>query len=135
MITVPDFKKEVFAWAEEIGVTPKEIHVRPMTRKWGSCSSKGRLTFAYEFLNKSPEERAQVIVHELLHLRYKSHNNYLNCSGRRICGNRGFASRTLPSDLSPPFISLVLETGDLIKNPGFVGVRFWSQRSRTRHPA
>ena len=74
MITVPDFKKEVFAWAEEIGVTPKEIHVRPMTRKWGSCSSKGRLTFAYEFLNKSPEERAQVIVHELLHLRYKSHN-------------------------------------------------------------
>ena len=74
MITIQDFKHEVLAWAEEIGVTPKEIHVRRMTRKWGSCSSKGRLTFSYEFLNKSYEERAKVIVHELLHLRYPSHN-------------------------------------------------------------
>ncbi len=56
---VAEFKKEVRRWAEKIGVSPKEIHVRRMRRKWASCSSKGRITF--------------VIVHELLHLRYPNH--------------------------------------------------------------
>jgi predicted metal-dependent hydrolase len=43
MIPVPHFKKEVMHWAEEIQVTPKEIHVRAMNTKWTSCSNKGRL--------------------------------------------------------------------------------------------
>ena len=34
MIPVPDFKREVLNWAEDIGVEPKEIHVREMRRKW-----------------------------------------------------------------------------------------------------
>ncbi|HOV91007.1 MAG TPA: M48 family metallopeptidase [Syntrophorhabdaceae bacterium] len=74
MLTINDFKKEVFKWANEIGVTPKEVHLKKMTRKWASCSSKGRLTFSYELLTKSKEIRARVIVHELLHLKYPSHN-------------------------------------------------------------
>ena len=74
MIPVQDFKTEVLNWAEEIGVEPKEIHVREMKRKWASCSSKGRLTFSYALLNKTVEERSTAIVHELLHLRYETHN-------------------------------------------------------------
>lgn len=70
---IEDFKKEVLEWAEEIGVKPKEIHVRKMTRKWASCSSKGRLTFSSDLLNKKFEIRAKVIVHELLHLKYPNH--------------------------------------------------------------
>jgi len=67
-------KKEVLDWAEEIGISPKEIHIRPMKRKWASCSSSGRLTFSYDLLTKSKEQRSKFIVHELLHLRYKTHN-------------------------------------------------------------
>jgi len=74
MMMVNDFKKEVLEWAQELRVNPKEIHVRPMKRKWASCSSKGRVTFSYELLNKSFEQRAKAIVHELLHLKYNSHN-------------------------------------------------------------
>lgn len=73
MISVSDLKKEVAEWAEEIGVSPKEIHVRTMNRKWASCSSKGRLTFSYELLNKAVDIRAKVIVHELLHMKYFHH--------------------------------------------------------------
>ena len=73
MIPVPDFKREVNDWAEEVGVEPREIHVRPMIRKWASCSSKGRLSFSYELLNKPMEFRSKAIVHELLHLRYPNH--------------------------------------------------------------
>ena len=74
MIPVVDFKKEVRSWAEDIGVKPKEIHVREMRRKWASCSAKGRLTFSYALLGQPEEERATAIAHELLHLRYPNHN-------------------------------------------------------------
>ncbi len=67
------FKSEVLTWAKRIGVTPKEIHIRPMKRKWGSCSSTGRLTFNTELLKQPAEFRAEVIVHELLHLKIPNH--------------------------------------------------------------
>lgn len=68
-----DFKKEVLGWAEELGVAPKEIHIRKMTRKWASCSSKGRLTFSLDLMKEEFEIRAKAIVHELLHLKYPNH--------------------------------------------------------------
>lgn len=73
MISVFEFKKEVFHWAEEIAVTPKEVHLRNMNRKWASCSSKGRLSFSSLLLDEPSEVRTKVIVHELLHLKYPNH--------------------------------------------------------------
>lgn len=86
MISAEDFKNEVRAWADEIGVAVKEIHLRYMKRKWASCSSRGRLTFDLKLLEKQKENRAEVIIHELLHLKYPNHgrmfksmlNVYLN---------------------------------------------------------
>ena len=78
MIPIVDFKKEVHSWAEEIGVKPKEIHVRYMRHKWASCSSRGRLTFSFDLLNKAKPQRSKAIVHELLHLRYPEHNKMFN---------------------------------------------------------
>jgi predicted metal-dependent hydrolase len=73
MMATEAFKKEVQEWAKEIGVSPKEIHVRDLKRKWASCSSKGRLTFAYDLLDQPNEVRAKIILHELLHLKYPNH--------------------------------------------------------------
>lgn len=73
MISREQFKADVMAWAQRVGVTPREVHVRPMKRKWGSCSSRGRLTFAADLLAQPEEKRAEVIVHELLHLKYPTH--------------------------------------------------------------
>jgi predicted metal-dependent hydrolase len=44
-----------------------------MKRKWASCSSRGRLTFDADLLRQPAERRAEVIVHELLHLRVPNH--------------------------------------------------------------
>lgn len=74
MITIEQFKNEVMDLAKELAVIPKEIHIRTMKRKWGSCSSKGRLTFDKNLLTKSTDERYKIIIHELLHLRYPKHN-------------------------------------------------------------
>ena len=73
--TVPAevLRAEVMAWAERLGVTPREVRVRPMRRKWASCSSAGRLTFNSELLRQPSAFRAEVIVHELLHLQVPNH--------------------------------------------------------------
>ena len=69
------FKAEVRRWAAQIGVEPKEIHVRPMTRKWASASSAGRLTFDSDLLTEPPDKRAEIIVHELVHLKIGNHGS------------------------------------------------------------
>lgn len=78
MILQENFKKEVLEWAKEMNVKPKEIHIRETKTKWASCSSKKRLTFSNDLLNQPFEERAKVIVHELLHLKYPKHNTIFN---------------------------------------------------------
>ncbi len=59
--------------ANDVGVQIKEIHIRRMTKKWASCSSKGRLTFDPSLLEESKEKRTEAVLHELLHLRYPNH--------------------------------------------------------------
>lgn len=73
--TVPAdvLRSEVRSWAKKIGVEPKEIHLRRMNRKWASCSPNGRLTFNSDLLLEPAPFRAEVIVHELLHLKIPNH--------------------------------------------------------------
>ena len=67
------FRAEVQAWAGRLRVHPKEIHIRPMKRKWGSCSTTGRVTFDASLLRQPAAFRRRVIVEELLHLHVPSH--------------------------------------------------------------
>ncbi|PWH20691.1 MAG: metal-dependent hydrolase [Ardenticatenia bacterium] len=73
--TVPAelFKAEVYAWARRIGVEVKGITLRPMRRKWGSCSTRGHLTFDTGLLAQPAALRREVIVEELLHLKLPNH--------------------------------------------------------------
>lgn len=72
-VSVAELRAEVDAWAERIGVKPEAVHVRPMKRKWASCSSHGRLTFDVALLHEPEAFRREVIVHELLHLKVPNH--------------------------------------------------------------
>jgi len=67
------FRAEVSAWARRIGVEPREVHLRPMSRKWGSCSTNGRVSFNTELLSKPAVFRRRVIVEELIHLKVPNH--------------------------------------------------------------
>lgn len=68
------FLAEVQAWARRLGVCPTSVQLRPMARKWGSCSSAGRVTFDTSLLSRHAEFRKRVIVEELLHLRVPNHS-------------------------------------------------------------
>ena len=63
----------VDAWARRLNVQPRLVRVRPMSRKWGSCSTAGVLTLAADLVDHEPGFQDFVIVHELLHLRVPNH--------------------------------------------------------------
>jgi predicted metal-dependent hydrolase len=44
-----------------------------MKRKWASCSTTGRVSFAEDLLAQQSKFRSEVIVHELLHLKVPNH--------------------------------------------------------------
>lgn len=93
MISPEEFKNEVKRLAEEIGLIPKEIHLRKMKRKLASCSSKGRLTFSTELLTMPKEARYKIIIHELLHLRYPNHGKMFSLMLRNYSKRfRGYVS-------------------------------------------
>lgn len=72
--TSPDeLRAMVLEWAVRIGVEPGRITLRPMQRKWGSCSGKTNITLNTG-LTWLPRPLAEyVIVHELVHLRVFNH--------------------------------------------------------------
>jgi predicted metal-dependent hydrolase len=73
-LTSPEaLRREILAWAVRLCVTPKAICLQRMTRKWGSCSPRGRVCFATDLLGESADFRTAVIVHELLHLAVPNH--------------------------------------------------------------
>lgn len=67
------FKGRVRGWAEKLGARVTSITVRPMTTKWASYSTTGRLTFDASLLELREELQDYVIAHELLHFHAPNH--------------------------------------------------------------
>ncbi len=60
-------------WAVKMGVRVPHIHIRPMTTKWASMSTSGRLTLDSGLLNVPRELGEFVMVHELAHMLAPNH--------------------------------------------------------------
>lgn len=68
-----EFRERVHQWARKLEVKAHSIYIRPMSRKWASCSTKGTLTFNDELLRMDQDLGDYVIVHELLHCSVPNH--------------------------------------------------------------
>jgi predicted metal-dependent hydrolase len=58
-----EFKDRIRRWAEKLDARVTAIAVRPMTTKWASYSTAGRLTFDSFLLEFREELQDYVIVH------------------------------------------------------------------------
>jgi predicted metal-dependent hydrolase len=67
------FKRRVRGWANKLDTRVISISVRPMTTKWASYSTTGRLTFDASLLELREELQDYVIAHELLHFHAPNH--------------------------------------------------------------
>lgn len=68
-----EFKRRVREWATKLDVKVQAIALRPMTNKWASCSTAGKLNFNSELLEYDRDVADYVIVHELLHFFVPNH--------------------------------------------------------------
>ena len=68
-----EFKARILEWAAKLDVKATAIYIRPMSRKWASCSTAGTLSFNDELVTMATELGDYVIVHELLHFSVPNH--------------------------------------------------------------
>jgi len=61
-------------YAPRMGVNPTRIQFREMTRKWGSCSSKGTVTLNSRLTWLDADLAEYIVCHELAHLIELNHS-------------------------------------------------------------
>lgn len=68
-----ELRRRAMAWAVKLKVNPEHVQIRRLPGKWGSCAPDGVVTLAEELSTESEDFQDYVIVHELLHLKYRGH--------------------------------------------------------------
>src|SRR3990170_4642112 len=66
-------RRRVERWSQRLRAEPRIVRIQRMTRKWGSCSTKGIVTLADDLADQAAGFQDFVIAHELLHLRVRNH--------------------------------------------------------------
>lgn len=57
-----------------MGLKPAGITITGARTRFGSCSSRGRISFSFRLMQYPTEAVDYVVVHELAHLRYMNHS-------------------------------------------------------------
>lgn len=61
-------------FAKQMGVSYQKIGITKAKTRWGSCSSKGNISFSYRLMLTPKDAIDYVIVHELAHLKEMNHS-------------------------------------------------------------
>lgn len=89
-----ELRRRTLAWAVKLKVNPRVVRIQGMKRKWGSCSVAGTVTLATDLADEDRRFQNYVIVHELLHLRIRSHGRLFTAlMNAHLPGWRGLDQR------------------------------------------
>lgn len=66
--------KRVDYYASVLGVSYERIRIAEQKTRWGSCSSKGTLSFNWKLMLAPPKVLDYVVVHELCHIKEMNHS-------------------------------------------------------------
>lgn len=75
----------VYECAQKMGVGYKRVSIRCQKTLWGSCTSKGNLSFNCLLMMLPEDVIGYVIIHELCHLREMNHSRRFWAEVERYC--------------------------------------------------
>ncbi|MEM5788345.1 MAG: SprT family zinc-dependent metalloprotease [Syntrophobacteraceae bacterium] len=58
-----------------IGVTPVKVRIKSLRSRWGSCSSRGSINFAWNIILAPEPVLDYLVVHELCHMVHHNHSS------------------------------------------------------------
>jgi len=67
-------EKQTALYAAKLGIKYKHVRVIDLKNRWASCSDKKRLNFHWKCVMAPLSVLNYIIVHELVHFKYKKHN-------------------------------------------------------------
>lgn len=97
--------KRVEYYAPKIGVDYSKITVRCQRTRWGSCSSKGNLSFNCLIVLFPSEVLDSIVVHELCHRKYMNHSDLFYKEIEKVFPNYKKCERWL-KEQTPNTVSL-----------------------------
>ena len=68
------FEQKADYYAKIMGLKYSRITITSAKKRFGSCSSEGRICFSYRLMLYPQEAREYVVVHELAHLVHMNHS-------------------------------------------------------------
>lgn len=80
-----DIVKVTNQCAKAIAKKPTKVSIRDTTSQWGSCSSKGRLSFSWRLVLMPPKILEYVVAHEMAHLIEMNHSDRFWKITRQLC--------------------------------------------------
>lgn len=69
-----ELERRTIHWAGILGVRPARIFIREQKSRWGSCSSRGNISYNWRVVMAPPAVVDYLVVHELCHLRQANHS-------------------------------------------------------------
>lgn len=82
-----DLEEAVFYYADIINVRPTAIRLRDPKGRWGSCSSRGTLSFSWRLVMAPPIVLDYLAAHEVAHLREMNHSRFFWDLVHDICAH------------------------------------------------
>ncbi len=61
-------------WAGVLGVRPQRVFIREQRSRWGSCSSRGNVSYNWRVVMAPPAVVDYLVIHELCHMREANHS-------------------------------------------------------------
>lgn len=65
--------EEILIKLRDQNFSPAKLVVKTLKSRWGSCSTKGKITISTELFKLDEKLAEYVIIHELCHLKYHNH--------------------------------------------------------------